>query len=93
MPAKSRRNRRNISQGPKTTVNRSVASPAGMTPAMDARPEKTVNTYNNSPRTAATTAAATINDTTSFVFGEIKWISLVTAIVAVILVILYIFLH
>jgi len=89
MPAKSRRNRRNISQGPKTTVNQSVAGPAGVTPVVTARPERTVS----SNVTSARAAAATLNDTTSFVLGEIKWISLVTVIVAVILVILYIVLH
>lgn len=88
MPAKSRRNRRNISQGPKTTINRSAVSPADVTSAEAARPEKTVNKYSSSAR-----AAAAMEDPTSFIQKELKWITLVTVIVAVILVILYIVLH
>jgi hypothetical protein len=91
MPAKSRRNRRNISQGPKTTINRSVASPEGVTPVAAARPERTVNTNNTFSTSARVAASPVLTDT--HVLSEIKWISLVTVIVAVILVILYVFLH
>ncbi len=88
MPAKSRRNRRNISQSAKTTVNRPVASSAGAPPVAFARPEVTVNTNNPSARNIAVTEV-----TYPYIFSEIKWIGLVTLLVAVILVILYVFLH
>jgi hypothetical protein len=89
MPAKSRRNRRNISQGVKATINRSIVSPPTGIPAVEAaRPEKTVNVYKSPAR-----AAAAVEDSFGSVIKDIKWIGLVTAIVAVLLVILYIFLH
>ena len=87
MPAKSRRNRRNISQGPKTTINRSVATAAVAAPAETVLPGKTVNTNNLQAKTAV------VEDSISFVATEIKWIGVVTAIVIVILVILYVFLR
>jgi hypothetical protein len=88
MPAKSRRNRRNFPQGPKTTINRSVAGAAGVSPVETARPERTVNAYNTAAR-----ATASPEISYPYFLREIKWITLVTVIVAIILVILYIFLH
>jgi hypothetical protein len=87
MPAKSRRNRRKISQGSQTTLNRTMNNTTGTLPVETARTERTVNANNPSARVAA------IQEVTyPYVLSEIKWISLVTVIVAVILVILYIFL-
>jgi hypothetical protein len=88
MPAKSRRNRRKITLGPKTTINQAMTNPAGTLPEETTRTERTVNINNPSGRIAASQEV-----TYPYVFSEIKWITLVTVIVAVILVILYIFLR
>lgn len=92
MPAKSRRNRRNIPQ------RRPITSPAS------ARPESTVP--NTSAQTATVQPARTASSfapasksgtavapTYPYILGEIKWIGIVTAIIVVIMVVLYIFLH
>jgi hypothetical protein len=87
MPAKSRRNRRKISQGSQTTLNSTMNNTTGTLPVETARIERTVNVNNPSARVAASQVV-----TYPYFLSEIKWISLVTVIVAVILVILYIFL-
>jgi hypothetical protein len=88
MPAKSRRNRRNISQGQKTVLNQSVSSPVAVPRIETARTEKTPSSYNPPARATASTEV-----TYPYVLNEIKWIGVVTVIIAVILVILYIFFH
>jgi hypothetical protein len=93
MPAKSRRNRRNIPQS-----RRPISSPAASDSASTAsdsvaqsetvKPERTTGSYNS---TAKSTAA--VAPTYPYILGEIKWIGIVTAIIVVILAVLYIFLH
>ncbi len=91
MPAKSRRNRRNISrknltgnQAPSNTpIAASTAAPAGTIAA-----EKTAGSYSSAAK-----AAVNPDVTYPYILNEIKWIGVVTVIVAVVLVVLYIFLH
>ena len=88
MPAKSKRNRRNIprkkysSSGPVSSLAASAA------PAETAAPERTVISYGAAPK-----AASTAPITYPYIVSEIKWIAIVTAIIAVLIVVLYVFLH
>ena len=86
MPAKSRRNRRNIPRN-KFSSSGTVSSPAA--PAAEtAAPERTVISYG-----ASSKAAPAAPVTYPYIANEIKWIAVVTGIIAVLIVILYIFLH
>ena len=92
MPAKSRRNRRNIPQ------RRPISSPAAAnTPSADTnsmaaapavQPEKVMPRYNPTAR-----ASDTVTPTYPYILSELKWIGVVTVIIAVVMVLLYIFLH
>ncbi len=87
MPAKSRRNRRNIPQSRKVTASPSTSSTATADIGPATQPEKSPVSYR------ATNKATAPAPTYPYILSEIKWISIVTAIVVVLLVIAYIFFH
>ncbi len=90
MPAKSRRNRRNISQSRKTVAGPNITKDVPVSPELAPQPEKSVATatYRSAPKAAADPAI-----TYPYIMNEIKWIGIVTAIVAIVLVIFYMFFH
>lgn len=88
MPAKSRRNRRNITQTRKTTTEPKITKAVPETPELSSQPEKSVASYRSVTKAAADPAVAY-----PYIMNEIKWIGIVTGIVAVVLIIFYIFFH
>jgi hypothetical protein len=92
MPAKSRRNRRNIPQrkplSSPEAVNTAPADMNSVAAAQAVQPEKVAPRYN-----PTTKSADTVESTYPYIGNELKWVGITTAIVAVIMVLLYIFLH
>jgi hypothetical protein len=87
MPSKSKRNRRNISPNRNIVANADTNSTS--VPASPVGQDMNLNTvYNTSPKSSPAAVPANINFA-----RDIKWISLVTVILIICLVIAYIFFH
>jgi hypothetical protein len=86
MPAKSRKNRRNIPQNRNFRAPPAKAEQASATPAPSPSIAKSSTSY-NAVRPAPFAAVTAPN-----ILNELKWIGMVTALIVVILVVTYILL-
>lgn len=86
MPAKSRRNRRNISHDKRMPASPAVSAPIATAQAEVIPPEKTVS--------ISPVAKPVINpvDTNPYITRELKRIGLITLLIAIIMALLYLFL-
>jgi len=84
MPAKSRRNRRNIPQSRRFQTQNTASQLVA--------PQMAGLQTNRTATSGSSAKPSTTSISFPYILGELKWIGLVTALVAVILILAYIFL-